>query len=169
MEDTQSRVFADIPPLVRGMSWTAMKAGLSFRTPARTVTETDLINFVTLAGFTEPLFLDARVPLDAGYQGRLLPGALVYCLGEGLVIQSHAFHGTGVAFMHMVLDVRGPTYVGDTLAVAVEITESRASSRPGHGVVTSRNIIFNQHGVGTVQYDAVRLIRESSQDRPDPA
>jgi acyl dehydratase len=145
--------------LVKGLTWEEMTVGLAFRTSARTVTETDLINFITLHGFTEPLFMDARHAAEGNYTGRLIPGALTYCLGEGLVLQTNALHGTGLAFMHMELDVRRPVYVGDTLEVVVEITESRASSKPGRGVVTSRNTIYNQRDEEVLVYTPVRLIR----------
>jgi acyl dehydratase len=145
--------------LVKGLTWEEMTVGLAFRTSARTVTETDLINFITLHGFTEPLFTDARHAAEGNYTGRLIPGALTYCLGEGLVLQTNALHGTGLAFMHMELDVRRPVYVGDTLEVVVEITESRASSKPGRGVVTSRNTIYNQRDEEVLVYTPVRLIR----------
>src|SRR2546426_1090767 len=86
--------------------------GSTFRTGARTVTETDLVNFLTLFGFNEPLFWDARHGAEAGYTGRLVPGALTYCLAEGLVIQTGCLHDTGLAFLHMDLDVRRPVFVG---------------------------------------------------------
>jgi acyl dehydratase len=133
--------------------------GFSFRTWARTITEADLMAFVTQMGFTEPLFMDERHAREAGYRGRLVPGALTYSIAEGLVQQSNVIQGTGVAFMHMDLDVRQPVYVGDTLEVVVTITESRASSRPGCGVVTSENRILNQTGQEVAMYRPVRLIR----------
>jgi acyl dehydratase len=149
----------DVPLLVRGQTWEEMTVGSSFRTAARTVTETDLISFITLFGFNEPLFWDARHAVGAGYKGRLVPGALTYCIAEGLTIQSHVLHGTGLAFMHMELDVRGPVFVGDTVEVVVEVTDARPSSKPGRGVVTTRNTVFNQRGEDVLLYTPVRLIR----------
>jgi acyl dehydratase len=148
-----------IPLLARGLTWEQMAVGSAFRTAARTVTETDLVNFVTLCGFTEPLFLDARHAAESGYRGRLVPGALTFCLAEGLVLQSNALHGTGMAFMHMDLDIRAPVYVGDTLEVVVEVTAARPSSQAGRGVVTTRNAIHNQNGDVVLVYEPVRLIR----------
>jgi acyl dehydratase len=144
---------------VQGLTWEEMQVGLTFRTAARTVTETDLMQFVTGVGFTESLFMDARYAAEGGYTGRLIPGALTFCLAEGLVLQTNLLHGTGLAFMHMELDVRGPVYVGDTLEVLIEITESRRSSRAGRGVVTSRNRVVNQRGDEVLVYTPVRLIR----------
>jgi acyl dehydratase len=149
----------DVPLLGQGLTWEDMSAGSSFRTASRTITESDLMSFVHLAGFNEPLFYDASHAAVGGYTGRLVPGALVYVLAEGLILQTNVLHGTGLAFMHMEFSVRAPTYVGDTLYVVVTTTESRASSRPGRGVVTSRCSVFNQDGTEVAVFTPVRLIR----------
>src|ERR671918_251854 len=149
----------DAPPLVRGMTWEEMTVGMRFRTASRTITEPDLVSFITLCGFNEPLFWEADHAASAGYAGRLVPGALTYAMAEGLVIQSHALHGTGLAFMHMELDVRRPVLVGDTITAVVEITESRPASKPGRGVVGSTVTVFNQRGEDVLAFTPVRLIR----------
>jgi len=149
----------DVPHAIHGNVWEDMTVGGAFRTAARTVTESDLTAFVNLCGFNEPLFYDERHAAEGGYGGRLVPGALVYALGEGLVIQTHSFAGTGLAFMHMELDVRRPTFVGDTIDVVVEITSARASSKPGRGVVQSRNTVYNAQGDDVLVYTPVRLVR----------
>ena len=147
------------PLLAAGRTWDQMIEGSAFRTAARTVTEADLVAFVGLGGFTEPLFYDAEHARAGGYSGRLIPGGMVYMLAEGLILQTNVLHGTGLAFMHMELDILGPTYVGDTLHVVVETTASRASSKPGRGVVSSRCSIRNQRGEEVAVYTPVRLIR----------
>ena len=154
----------DAALLARGSTWEEMRAGTAFRTAARTVTETDLVNFVTLFGFTEPLFWDARQAAEAGYAGRLVPGAMTYAVAEGLVLQTNVLHGTGLAFLHMELDVRRPVYVGDTLEVVVEVTASRASRQDGRGVVTTTNTVYNQRGEDVLVYTPVRLIRGRNGD-----
>jgi acyl dehydratase len=148
------------PPLLHtGLTWEQTPVGFTFRTAARTVTESDLVGFVNLGGFNEPLFYDARHSATAGYAGRLIPGALVYVFAEGLIQQSLALHGTGLAFMHLDLTLCAPTYVGDTIHVAVETLESRATSRPGRGVVTTRCTVVNQHQTTVAVFLPVRLIR----------
>jgi acyl dehydratase len=151
--------YEEVPLLVQGRTWEEMVKGSRFRTAARTVTETDLVNFVCLGGFIEPLFLDASHAGEAGYTGRLIPGGLIYVLAEGLVLQTGCLHGTGMAFMHMDLDVLRPVYVGDTLHAVVEVTESRAASRGARGVVTSTVTVYNQDGAEVLVYRPVRLIR----------
>jgi acyl dehydratase len=147
------------PETIRGQTWEEMTVGKTFRTAARTVTETDLINFVTQFGFNEPLFWDARHAASAGYSGRLVPGALTYCMAEGLVIQTHSLHGTGLAFMGMQLDVKKPVFVGDTLSAVVEVTDSRKASSGERGVVTTRVSVRNQNDDEVLVYTPIRLIR----------
>jgi acyl dehydratase len=53
-------------PLVHGQTFEEMTVGSSFRTSSRTITETDMVLFRQLAGFTEPLFLDARHASESG-------------------------------------------------------------------------------------------------------
>ncbi|WP_372349792.1 MaoC/PaaZ C-terminal domain-containing protein [Streptomyces sp. KL116D] len=149
----------EVAPLVKGLTYEEMPTGQTFRTARRTITETDLVNFITWGGFNEPLFWDASHAADGGYTGRLVPGALSYCIAEGLVLQTNALHGTGLAFMHMELSVKGPVYVGDTLCAIVETMDSRASSKPGRGVVTSRISVRNQRDEEVLVYTPVRLIR----------
>lgn len=148
-----------VPVYPRGLTWEDQPAGFAFRTAARTMTESDLTSFVNLCGMNEPLFLDARNAAEGGYTGRLIPGSLTFCFAEGLVFQSTAIHGTGMAFLHMDLDIKKPVYVGDTIEVVVEVTESRGSSRKGTGIVTAKNTVFNQKGEVVMEYVPVRMIR----------
>jgi acyl dehydratase len=144
---------------IRGMSWQELHVGLKIRTSARTITESDLITFIGWAGISEPLFLDERYAIEAGYAGRLVPGMLTYCFAEGLIVQTGMIHNTGLAFLGATLDQLGPVFVGDTIDCAVHITHSRASRTPGRGVVTSEVTVRNQHGQPVLTYTPVRFIR----------
>ena len=141
-----------------GLAWDDLKKGDRFRTISRTVTETDLVNFINTTGMVEMLFTDAEYAKEHAPQGgRLVPGALAYCMMEGLLVQSTLQH-TGLAFLEMSFQVKGPTFVNDTLHVVVEVLESRATSKtPDRGVVKTRNSIINQKGETVIVYEPVRL------------
>nr|WP_239332321.1 MaoC family dehydratase N-terminal domain-containing protein [Frankia sp. CiP3] len=149
----------DVPLLAPGMTWEEMLPGTAFRTSARSITESDLMTFIQWAGFNEPLFVDATHAAAGGYTGRLVPGAFVYCIAEGLVLQTNALHGTGLAFLSMDLAVKGPTYVGDTLHAIVETLSARPTSKPGRGIVASRVTVRNQHGKDVMVFTPTRMIR----------
>jgi len=148
-----------IPELIHGRTWEEMSPGFTFRTIGRTITETDLVAFVSLTGLNEPLFVDAQYALDNGYTGRLVPGMQTFCYAEGLVIQTGSIHGTGMAHMHCEIDIKAPVYVGDTITVVVEVTEQRAASKGNRGVITTRNTVYNQRGEAVMIYQPVRLTK----------
>jgi acyl dehydratase len=151
----------EVDELIHGRTWEEMPVGFTFKTSARTITETDLVNFVGMTGLTEPLFYDERFATDHGYKGRLVPGMQTFCYAEGLVIQTGSIHGTGLAHMHCELDIKAPVYVGDTISVVVEVVEQRPTSK-GRGVVTTRNSVLNQRGEVVMVYTPVRLTKGAS-------
>jgi acyl dehydratase len=150
---------SEVAPLVEGRTWEEMTEGSAFRTAKRTVTEADLVQFITWGGFNEPLFYDNSHAAAGGYSGRLIPGAMIYCIAEGLILQTNVLNGTGLAFMHMELSVKRPVYVGDTLHAIVRTTQSRPSSKPGRGVVTAHVSVRNQRDEEVLVFTPVRLIR----------
>lgn len=142
-----------------GLCWEEMPVGKKFETVGRTITETDLVNFIGTTGMVEVLFtntLYAQKHAPSG--GRIVPGALLFGVAEGLTVQA-TLQGTGLAFLGMEMDVKGPTFVGDTIHVAIEVTESRPSSKdPLRGVVRTRNTIINQNGETVITYKPLRLV-----------
>src|SRR3954471_20164980 len=144
MPSEQSR--EEIPELIHGRTWEEMPVGFAFRTGGRTISEADLIAFISLTGMIEPLFYDEQVSKDLGYTGRLVPGMQTFCYAEGLVIQTGSIHGTGLAHMRCGIDIKAPVYVGDTIHVVVEVIEQRAASKGNRGVITTRNTVFKQDG-----------------------
>ncbi|WP_419854800.1 MaoC family dehydratase [Candidatus Poriferisodalis sp.] len=152
-------VIPGLPPQPhRGWTFDEQPVGKRWSTSRRTITETDLVVYATQFGFGEGLFLDATAAERAGYSGRLVPGSLVMSLAEGLVISGGAIAGTGVAYLGATVEVKGPTFVGDTLQVVAEVTAARLTSRGDRGIVTTRNEVFNQHGNLVMVYSPTRMI-----------
>jgi len=140
-----------------GFFWDELPPGARFRSRARTITEADLVNFVNLSWLNEELFTNAHEREGMAIAGRVVPGALVYACAEGLVTPS--MQGTGLAFLHAELDMHAPTFVGDTIHVECEVIERRATSRPGRGLVRTRNVVVNQHGKAVLTYTPLRMMR----------
>ena len=103
-----------------GATFEQHKIGDVHRTLARTVSETDIVNFVNLCGFTEPLFMDMEyVKRESVFGRRAAPGALTFALSEGLIMQTGLIHGTGMAFRGGSMKVVAPVLDGDTIRVEV--------------------------------------------------
>ena len=109
-----------------GATFEQHKIGDVHRTLGRTVSETDIVNFVNLCGFTEPLFMDMEyVKRESVFGRRAAPGALTFALSEGLIMQTGLIHGTGMAFLGGTMKVVGPVLEGDTIRVVVVFTDTR--------------------------------------------
>jgi acyl dehydratase len=154
------------PPFVRGLYWTDMTVGSAYSSASRTVSETDLIRFVSM-GFTEPLFMVSAGAQEAGYRGRLVPGALTFSLAEGLLMQTNVIHGTGIAFLGTTMTVSVPVFVGDTIGVAWTVTQARPASTGNRGIVTTRNLVRNQDGRTVMEYSPIRMIAGPPPGQPE--
>jgi acyl dehydratase len=65
---------------------------------------------------------------------------------------------TGLAFLNAELDVKGPTLVGDTIRVEVEVIEARRTSSGNRGLVRTRNEVKKQDGTVVLVYTPLRLL-----------
>jgi acyl dehydratase len=152
-------VDADAKLLGKGLYWQDMAVGNRYRTFGRTITEPDLVNFISCTGMLEVLFTNEIYrQTESAIKGRLVPGALVFSMAEGLVIPG-TLQGTGMAFLGMELEIKLPTFVGDTISVLIEVTESRAASKGDRGLVRTRNTIRNQKNETVMIYSPVRMMK----------
>ena len=154
----------DIETVGLGIHWEDLPVGRRFKTIGRTVTEADLVGFINCTGMVEVLFTNVEfLASESAIKKRVVPGALVYTFAEGLLVQATMQH-TGFAFLNMELDVKGPTFVGDTIHVECEVVECRESAkRPGFGLVRTRNRVLKQDGTEVLVYTPLRMVKGRSQ------
>ncbi len=153
---------SEMKELGHGFYWQDLTVGARFKTFGRTITEADVMAFINTVGMHEPLFTDAEYRrTKSAMKGFAAPGSLVFCIAEGLTLAGTG-HGTGLAFLHTELDIKGPVLVGDTIHVEIEVTESRASSK-GRGLVRTVNEVKNQRGEVVARYNPLRLMRGREQ------
>jgi acyl dehydratase len=143
-----------------GLYFEDLPLGRKFRTVGRTITEADIVNYVNCTGLTEVLFTNVEfLKKESDIKGRLAPGMLSYALSEGLLVQATMQH-TALAFLGMELNIHGPVFAGDTIHVEVEVIEARLSrSRPGRGLVRTRNEIVKEDGTKVLTYTPLRMVK----------
>jgi acyl dehydratase len=143
-----------------GATFEEHNVGDVYRTLGRTVSETDIVNFVNQCGFTEPLFLDMEyVKRESIFGRRAAPGALTFALSEGMVMQTGLIHGTGMAWLGGELRVVAPVLEGDTIRVEVEVTDKRETRKIDRGIVTYRHRVLNQRDEVVLEATIQRMIR----------
>lgn len=111
-------------------------------TPARTITETDVVNFASLSGDWFPLHTNASYAESTFYGERIAHGMLVLSVVTGLITLTpgavQAFHGIEN------LRFSRPTRIGDTIHAETEVTDARGNGEAG--LVTSDLTVKNQRG-----------------------
>ncbi|MGZ0187822.1 MAG: MaoC family dehydratase [Alphaproteobacteria bacterium] len=142
-----------------GIAFDELKAGDKFQTINRTITEADLVNFINATGMVEMIFTDATFSDRHGAikGARPVPGALVYCFCEGLLVQG-TMQMTGLAMLETTMKMVGPTNVNDTIHCEVEVLSVRETSKGGRGIVKTRNQGINQNGDVVLEYEVSRMV-----------
>lgn len=145
-----------LPMLGRGFYWQELEVGQRFQTFRRTITETDIVNFISVTGMLEAIFIDTTFEQGA-IKGRPAPGALTYGIIEGFVMQSMV-QGTGLAMLEVHKKALAPVVAGDTIWAEIEVTGIRPTSTGNRAIVTSQIDVKNQHGKDVMTYTAVRML-----------
>lgn len=143
-----------------GLYFEDLPVGRKFQTIGRTIQDADICAFINCIHMTELLFTDMEfVRTESDFKGRVAPGALSYCYAEGLIAQA-TLQKTGYAFLNMELNIENPAFAGDTIHVEVEVIEARLSkSRPGRGLVRTRNRVVTQDGKVVLVYTPLRMVK----------
>ena len=130
--------------------------GERFISPARTITEADIVNFAGLTGDWHPLHTDVEYAAKTPFKERIAHGMLTLSIGMVLPFRLGPYSSflprSFMAFYGME-NVRftAPTKIGDTIHCEVEVTEITDKGK-GRGVLTSQNQIKNQRGEVLVSY-----------------
>jgi acyl dehydratase len=122
----------------------------------RTLTETDIVNFVNLVGLHEPPFIDmewVQKRMPGQHKQRFAPAPLLVSLGMGLVattvsevvnaIAADAGMGPFHGMVGLEAKVRAPVFPGDTLRVELEGRVDRKTRR-GQTLVDLKHRLLNQ-------------------------
>lgn len=147
-----------------GFYWNDVEPGYRYRTLGRTITEADITLFIGTVGMVEEMFTNLDyIALQSVIGSRPAPGSLVFCIAEGLLMQS-TMQRTGMAFMEADVKVLRPTNAGDTVHVECEVVEARATSKPDRGLVRTANRVVNQRGDVVLTYNPLRMVKTRPQE-----
>ncbi len=129
-----------------GLYWEEWKIGAEFVTSARTITETDIINFAGISGDYNPLHIDEEFCRNTQFGTRIAHGPLVYSIATGLIFQLHLYDDTLIAFVGFdSLKFTKPVKIGDTIHARVEVIEKRETSKSDRGIMKRLLQVLNQN------------------------
>jgi acyl dehydratase len=146
---------AAVPLAGRGKYWQELQVGEKVRTYRRTITETDLVNFISVTGMLEVIFIDTTYP--GAVAGRIVPAALTYGMIEGFIFQSQ-IQGVGLALLSVAIEAKAPACVGDTIWATVETIGIKPTSKGNRAIVDSAVTVYNQADTVILTYSVRRML-----------
>lgn len=121
--------------------------GQTFTGPARTVTESDLVNFAMLSGDWNAIHTDEEFAKSTHYGKRVVHGLFGLSMMTGLLDRSGLFGGSAIAMLDISdWQFKAPVFVGDTLHFEMEIVSKRLTSGGDRGIIDRKFSLINQRG-----------------------
>ncbi len=149
----------------QGLYFEDFTPGKTFYTERKTITETDVVNFVAHYCYSEPLFMDREyIEKETPFKRPIAPALLTVSMADGLSILSGLIHRTGMAFLGMELDVKAPVFIGDTISVEIVVLNKRETKKDDRGIVTFCHRVVNQKNETVVEYKVTRMIRRRGRE-----
>lgn len=143
----------------RGLYLEDFEIGREYLSPARTITEADVMSFAGLSGDYNPLHTDEEFAKQNNFGTRIAHGALGFIISTGLSNQMGIYEGTTIAFLECTVKYPAPLMIGDTIHVAVTPTEARHSSKPGKGILKQSLRLVNQEGKVIMESEQVLMMK----------
>ncbi|MEM4781065.1 MAG: MaoC/PaaZ C-terminal domain-containing protein [Halalkalicoccus sp.] len=111
--------------------------GRTFKSPGRTITETDVVMQSAMTGDWNELHTNREHAAEREFGERIAHGAMTFNYAIGMVMSVGILERTAYAFLGMdSMTLPNPVYVGDTVSVEIEVTETReVASRDDVGLV----------------------------------
>jgi acyl dehydratase len=129
----------------RGFFFEEFQVGMKLSTPARTVTEADVVNFAGVSGDFTSIHTDAEYMKTTPFGQRIAHGLFVLSALTGLAARSGFLEGTVLAFREInQWKFSRPVFIGDTIHGEFEVEETKPLPRLGGGAVILIVRVINQ-------------------------
>ena len=127
-----------------GLYFEQFTIGLTATSPARTITEADVMTFAGLSGDYNEIHTNAEYAKASDYGQRIAHGLLVQAIASGLALRTGVLEGTVVAFREMRCKFSAPVFIGDTVRVTLEVIEKKEMRRLNVGNVLVQFRVIKQ-------------------------
>jgi acyl dehydratase len=130
----------------RGLYFGEFKEGMTFLSPGRTITESDIVSFAGLSGDYNQIHTDAEYSKSTPVKERVAHGLLGLAITSGLAVRIGVLEGTVIAFREINNWKFVKTiFIGDTVRVALHVVETKELPRLGGGAVSIELRLMNQN------------------------
>lgn len=144
----------------RGLFFEDFEVGREFKTTARTVTSTDIINFACLSGDFNEVHANWEYCKTTPFGEPIAHGPLIYAIAGGLQYASGINDGTLLALLQVdKWRMLAPVKHGDTIHMVSTVIGKKPTSKPDRGVIKFQRRVVNQNGVSVQEMEADIMYR----------
>jgi len=111
-----------------GRYFDEFSVGQEFTTPARTITNADIINFSGVTGDFNPVHTDDEFAKAGPFGERIAHGPMLVGMTFGLLSRINLFDGTIIALRNIAWSFNGPVRIGDTVHVVATVKQCKAGT-----------------------------------------
>jgi acyl dehydratase len=147
-----------------GLVFGDFTVGQRFRTPGRTIVDSDMMNFAGLTGDYNPVHTDAVFAAHTEFGTRIAHGPMSVGMAFGLASRLDLVDGTVVALLGVTWAFKAPVKPGDTIHAEIEVLQTRDVKNPAHGFLELGIDMVNQAGAVTSKGTAQLLMRRQLPD-----
>ena len=144
-----------------GLYFDEFVVGRVFKTPSRTITETDVVMFASMSGDYNELHTSETFGATTPFGKRLAHGLLILGISHGLMFRLALFDGTGLALLGVDdWKFQAPVFFGDTIHCEVTVQDKIPSkSKADRGVIRFAVSVIKQDGTVVQQGIKTLMIR----------
>lgn len=138
-----------------------LEVGFESITPARTITEADIVTFAGLSGDYNALHTDEEFAKTTIFQGRIAHGLLGLAIASGLFTRTafmQRIQKSLMAFLSLNWKFAGPIKMGDTISVKVRLIEKKETKKADRGIIVLERTVLNQRGEVVQQGETTMMI-----------
>lgn len=147
-------------PGPRGRYFEDFNVGDEIVTPARTVTQTDIVNFACLSGDFNEVHTNFEYCKTTPFGEPIAHGPLVYAIMGGLQYASGINDGTLLALLQIdAWRMLSPVKHGDTIHMRSRVISKKESSKEDRGVVTFERQCIKHDGTVAQEMKATLMYR----------
>jgi len=141
-----------------GKSFEDLQVGDEYESPARTVTEADIVIFAGLSGDYNVLHTDAEHMKASVFGERIAHGLLGLSIQHGLLTRSMP-DLYDERFIGLKWKFRGPIKIGDTLHARARVASKKEADEPGWGLIAMERHVVNQRDEVVQEGETEHLVR----------
>lgn len=151
-------------PQVRGLYFEEFEIGKKITSPARTISEADILAFAGVSGDFNSIHTDAVYAANTPFGARVAHGLLIMAVVSGLAVRTGIMEGTVIAFREILgWKFSKPVFIGDSIHVIMEVVEKKALPRLGGGSLILAVDVRNQDDATVMRGKWLVLV----QNKPD--